>query len=81
MSAFGSSGHERFPSQPRTSNPESIGPGTYDPQTFLTIQNQSLIKPSFSKLGYGNGFISSNEWFKEDDFIAPKLPGPGKYEL
>lgn len=79
--AFGSSNSERFPSQIWERHNESIGPGTYNPQAFSTIKDQSIIKPSFSKLGYGNGFISSNERFKEEDIITPFWNlGPGKYE-
>jgi hypothetical protein len=38
------------------------------------------VSESFSKKGFGNGFISKAERFKDEHFLTlPAMPGPGAY--
>jgi len=38
-----------------------------------------LVSDSFSRKGYGNGFISESERFKIDNYQPYQVPGPGAY--
>lgn len=54
------------------------GPGSYINQSIM----DSMLKKSdsYSRKGYGNGFISKFDRFKNNDlFQYSHLPGPGSY--
>jgi len=70
---FGSNGF-RFTVQAS----ENPGPGAYiDPATHCSMR---LVSDSYSKKGYGNGFISTSERFCIENYYPYQIPGPGTYK-
>lgn len=76
ISGFGSTAN-RFNSSDFFDNPVP-GPGNYESESMLDM---SQSNPSFSKKGYGAGFVSESDKSTGYDIAFPnKGPGPGTYE-
>ena len=59
---------------------EDPGPGHYESQTALSSMN--VKSASYSKKGFGNGFISKVQRFGEHHLplaVMAAIPGPGSY--
>ena len=68
---------ERFIGFNKTVDPDNPGPGTYNfPSSFSTIG-----KTSFSSKGFGNGFLSKEIRFTDENtlYYEKFKPGPGEY--
>ena len=72
---FGSNGF-RFTAQVS----ENPGPGTYIDPVNSSHSSLKLSSDSYSRKGYGNGFISSSDRFKIDNYQPYQIPGPGAYK-
>eukprot|EP00826_Nyctotherus_ovalis_P042104 TRINITY_DN4298_c0_g1_i4.p1 TRINITY_DN4298_c0_g1~~TRINITY_DN4298_c0_g1_i4.p1 ORF type:complete len:399 (-),score=55.55 TRINITY_DN4298_c0_g1_i4:103-1299(-) len=72
---FGSNGF-RFTVQAS----ENPGPGAYIDPTKNAHSSMRLISDSFSKKGYGNGFVSACERFRIENYYPYQVPGPGAYK-
>ena len=58
---------------------ENPGPGSYINPTNIENSSFRVTSNSFSKKGFGNGFVSETERFKIDNYHSYQVPGPGSY--
>ena len=58
---------------------DNPGPGTYIDPKKITGSSMKLVSESFSKKGYGNGFISTSDRFRIENYYPYQIPGPGTY--
>ncbi len=61
------------------SHSEVPGPGTYLDPSKLVASSLRLVSDSYSRKGYGNGFISQRERFRIENYLPYQVPGPGSY--
>lgn len=64
-----------------SSNIDSPGPGSYVDPKKTSVASLRLSCDSYSKKGYGNGFISKNDRFRIDNYLPYQTPGPGSYKF
>jgi len=72
---FGSNGF-RFTAQVS----ENPGPGSYIDPINRVNSSMRLTSDSFSRKGYGNGFISTSDRFRIENYQPYQIPGPGAYK-
>ena len=72
---FGSNGF-RFTSQVS----ENPGPGAYIDPVKTSVNSFKQASDSYSRKGYGNGFISTSQRFRIDNYHPYQVPGPGSYK-
>ncbi len=72
---FGSNGF-RFTTQIS----ENPGPGSYIDPINQSHSSLRLTSDSFSRKGYGNGFISTSDRFRIENYQPYQVPGPGSYK-
>jgi len=73
---FGSKGF-RFATK-ISNNP---GPGAYYDGAKVINKSLHFTSDSFSKKGYGNGFVSTCNRFRIDNYHSYQVPGPGSYKI
>ena len=76
---FGSNSERFTDALSRLSTDKEPGPGSY----LQEYDTNFMLKKSesFSRKGYGNGFISKHDRFKDNSLWYSKYqPGPGSYE-
>jgi len=59
---------------------ENPGPGHYIDPAKASNSSFKLHSDSFSKKGYGNGFISNTKRFPVNNCYPYQVPGPGSYD-
>jgi hypothetical protein len=59
---------------------ENPGPGAYIDPARTSTDSFRMASDSYSRKGYGNGFIGSRERFKIENYQPYQIPGPGAYK-
>ncbi len=72
---FGSNGF-RFVAQVS----ENPGPGAYIDPMGLSVNNFRQTSDSYSRKGFGNGFVSKSDRFRIENYQPYQVPGPGAYK-
>lgn len=59
---------------------ENPGPGAYIDPGRTSATNFNMVSDSYSRKGLGNGFVSTSNRFKIENYYVYQVPGPGSYK-